>query len=170
MVRNWCKMRHLLQFMCTWAWQRRPSSAHTPHNTGPGEAWAPTSPNVPRRNTLLLDFGMPGIRLLRERTSLTSSDLPGCPASLQAENQPNSSALGVQHELGASSTYVCGVGITSRGKRMRLSVIDLACVCSRRLVNQPMGSFVSVQFVACVRTRDSRTLAATLLKRLALRS
>eukprot|EP00971_Amphidinium_carterae_P015076 297690-Amphidinium_carterae.1 len=98
MVRNRYKMRHLLQSMCTWAWQRRPSSAHTPRNTGPGEARATTSPNVPLRNTLLLDFGMLGIRLLRKRTSLTSSDLPGCPASHQAENQPNPSALGVEHE------------------------------------------------------------------------
>eukprot|EP00971_Amphidinium_carterae_P002111 41694-Amphidinium_carterae.1 len=157
MARNRYRMRHRPQSMYKWAWERRPSSAHTLPNIGPGEAWALTSPNTQLRNTLPLGFGMPGIRFPSKRTCLTSNNLPGCPAS--AENEPS-----------VNSTYICGVDLTSRCKKLRLGVIDMTCVRSKRLVNQPIGSFVCVQFVACVRTRANRNSAATLLKRPALRS
>eukprot|EP00971_Amphidinium_carterae_P311705 6195402-Amphidinium_carterae.1 len=68
---------------------------------------------------------MPGIGLLRKRISLTSRDLPGCPASPQAVYQPNTTALGAEHELRATSTYLPGVGLTSRGKRMRSRAIAM---------------------------------------------
>eukprot|EP00971_Amphidinium_carterae_P128390 2543268-Amphidinium_carterae.2 len=164
MARNRCRMRHRPPSMYKWAWERRPSSAHTLPSTGPGEAWALTSPNTPLRNTLPLGFGMPGIGFPSKRNCLTSNHLPGCPASHQAVNQPTLFDSGAENEPSVTSTYICGVDCTSRCQKLRLGVTDMACGRSQRLVNQPIGSFVCVQFVACVRTRANRTSAATLLK------
>eukprot|EP00971_Amphidinium_carterae_P113726 2253512-Amphidinium_carterae.1 len=111
---------------------------------------------------------MPGTRL-HKRTCLTSSDLPGSPASVLTAEQSTFLPLDAEQELSGTSTYICGVEHTSCGKRKIQRGMPFTCNLLRQLVHQPLGGLLREFSVACVRTRANRNLVATLLKRPALR-